>query len=746
MTGLCYRASGAPQPPPRRLAVSIFLEQLLDRLAPELARLALARHADPGTLLGAHRHGARTVVLVLLPDAVRARLNRRRDLLRWRDSAIFGWCGRAEGLPERYVISWEDAAGDFHETHDPYSFELAGSSAAVERFVGGSDAELAGLFGAHAGRQHGIDGVRFATYAPAAASVGLVLGRARRWPMRPVGASGAWELFLPGARAGDRYRVDIESRAGGAVTRKTHPIGRQFEMRPRRTALVAGPAPFAWTDARWLARRARAQAPSAPLSIYEVHLGSWRRPGDRFANYRTLAPELARHVRALGFTHVELLPLSEYPDDASCGYDATGYFAPTARHGSADDFRAFVDHLHGAGIGVILDWVPGHFAADAHGLAHFDGGALFEPAEPRRAVDRRTGTPAFDLDKPLVRAFLLASARRWLADFHVDGLRIGALAALLYLDYGRGAGEWLPNRHGGPEHEAAVEFLRHLNQALHREFPGVVTVAEDSSSWPGVTAATAAGGLGFDLKWNLGFTRASLGYFAREPIHRRHHHAEIGAAVAKAFDERLVLALSHDERALIGRLPGDRWQRFANLRLLLAWQWALPGKKLLFMGGEFAAPEGWDPLRELRWELLESPAHAGVMRLVGDLNRLYRETPALYALDQDAEGFAWLEAGDALRSLVAFERRAGEDVAVVACNFTPVPRIGYRLGFPRAGVWREVLNTDAACYGGSNVGNLSRVEAVRDPAMGRRYSAAVTLPPLAAVLFVPGTPAVTASA
>jgi 1,4-alpha-glucan branching enzyme len=725
--------------------VSVFLEQLLDRLAPDLARLALARHPDPAALLGAHRHGARTVVLVLLPGAVHARLNRRRDLIRWRDSALFGWCGRAEGLPERYVISWEDAAGEFHETHDPYSFGLIGSSAAVARFVGGSDADAGSLFGAEPQRLHGIEGVRFATYAPAAASVGLVLGRTRRWPMRPLGSSGAWELFLPGVLPGTRYRFDIESRANGAVVRKTDPFGKQFEPRPRRAALVANPAPFTWRDARWLQGRARAQAPSAPLSICQVHLGSWRRPGARFANYRALAPELARHVAALGATHVELLPITEYPDDASWGYRATGYFAPTARYGSADDFRAFVDHLHGAGIGVILDWVPGPFAAEEHGLACYDGSALFEHADPRRGRDPATGAPVFDLGRPLVRAFLLASARRWLANFHLDGLCIRGVAALLYLDYGRAAGEWLPNAEGRPEHDEAIAFLRKLNQALRREFPGIVTIAEESSGWSGVTAAVAAGGLGFDLKWNTRFTRASLGYFGRDPIYRRHHHAQLSACVERAFDERQVLALAdetvaHGQGSLLSRLPGDRWQRFANLRLLYAWQWMLPGKKLIFMGAEFAEPTRQDPQRELSWELLESPVHAGVMRLVGDLNRLYRETPALYALDQDVEGFAWLEREDALRSLIAFERRAGDDIAVVALNFTPVPRIGYRLGFPLAGAWREVLNTDAACYGGSNVGNLSRVEAVRDPAMGRRYSASVTLPPLAAVVFVPGGP------
>ncbi len=726
----------------RSIAVSVFLEQLLERLKPDLLRLAAARHGDPGSVLGAHRHGARTVVVVLLPDAVRARLNRRRDLLRYGVSPLFAWSGRSEGLPERYVISWEGAAGDFHETYDPYSFAALTPRAALERFIEGTGVEAATLFGAHPERRAGIEGVRFATYAPAAASVAVVLSRTRRWPMRPLGSSGAWELFLPGVGPGARYRFDIESQNGGTVTRKTDPFGRHFELRPRRAALVPNAEPFPWTDRTWLARRRRSAAPTAPLSIYEVHLGSWRRPAGRFANYRTLAPQLAEHVLALGFSHVELLPLTEHPHDDSWGYQATGYFAPTARHGTPDDFRWFVDHLHGRGIGVILDWVPGHFAADGHALASYDGGALFEYADPRRGVHREWGTRVFDFSRPAVRSFLLASARLWLESFHIDGIRVDAVASMLYLDYGRATGEWLPNADGSHQHEAAIEFLRLLNQMIRRDFPGTLSIAEESTVWPGVTLPAAAGGLGFDLKWNMGFMHDSLAYFAEDPLFRRHHHERLTQGIRYAFGERHLLPLSHDEvvhekRSLLGRMPGDRWQRFANLRLLFAWQWMFPGKKLLFMGGEFAQPSEWDHRHELPWALAALPGHAAMMALIADLNRLYRETAALHTLDHDAEGFAWLDRDDSLRSLISFERWAGGDVAVVAFNFTPVPRLGYRLGLPRAGAWREVLNTDAAYYGGSNVGNLSQVEAVRDPAMGRSYSASVTLPPLAAIVLVP---------
>ena len=464
--------------------------------------------------------------------------------------------------------------------------------------------DAARLFGAHLESHAGVTGTRFATYAPAATSIALVFSRTRRWPMRPLAGTGVWELFLPGVTAGSRYRFDIVGRDGGAPVRKTDPFGRQFELRPRRAALVAGSDPFPWADAEWLAGRRRAAAPSAPLSIYELHLGSWRRPAHRFANYRTLAPQIADHVEALAFTHVELMPITEHPHDGSWGYQPTGYFAPTSRHGTADDFRWFVDHLHARGIGVILDWVPGHFAADAHALARFDGTALYEYADPRRGMHRQWGTRVFDFGRPEVRSFLLASARLWLEEFHVDGLRVDAVAAMLYLDYARHPDEWLPNGSGGREHEAAVTFLQQLNQMIRRDFPGVLTCAEESTTWPGVTVAAAAGGLGFDLKWNMGFMHDSLAYLGHDPLFRRHHHERLTFSQTYAFAERYLLPLSHDEvvhekRALLGRMPGDEWQRFANLRLLYAWQWTFPGKKLLFMGGEFAQSTEWDHRREL---------------------------------------------------------------------------------------------------------------------------------------------------
>jgi 1,4-alpha-glucan branching enzyme len=457
--------------------------------------------------------------------------------------------------------------------------------------------------------------------------------------------------------------------------------------------------------------------------------------------YPELADRVAEHAVRFGFTHVELLPVTEHPHDDSWGYQPTGYFAPTSRHGTPDEFRAFVDRLHAAGVGVILDWVPGHFATDPHALARFDGAPLYEYADPRRGEHRAWGTLVFDYDRPEVRSFLLASARFWIEEFHLDGLRVDAVASMLYLDYQRAAGEWLPNRAGGREHDAAVGFLRALTELVRERFPGVLLIAEESTTWPGVTAAAAAGGLGFHRKWNMGWMHDTLAYFGEDPLYRRHHHERLSFGLSYAWSERYLLPLSHDEvvhekRSLLGRMPGDAWQRFANLRLLYAWQWTHPGAKLLFMGGEFGQPTEWDHRAEPPWALLGEPAHAGIAALVADLNRLYRGCRALYVDDDRPDGFAWLDCDDRLRSLYVFERRAGDDVAVVALNCTPVPREGIRIGLPRGGAWREALNTDSAHYGGSNVGNLGRIEAERDPAMGRGWSASITLPPLAALVLL----------
>ena len=716
------------------------LAKLLEQLTPDLTALAAARHGAPDAILGRHVHGTRTLVVLLLPGALRARLNRRRDLTRWRDSPLFAWCGRSDGLPPRYRISWEDADGGLHETHDPYSFPLLTPATALARFAQGRGTDSWQFLGAHCEHHDGIAGVRFACFAPRAAAVTLACG-GRRWPMRRLAAGGVWELFLPGETAGARYRFEIVA-ADGTLHRKADPFGRGFGQRPDSRAIVAGASRHRWRDADWLAARRRTGAAAAPLSIYELHLGSWRRPARRLPNYRELAAPLAAHVTSLGFTHVELLPLGEHPHEDSWGYQATGYFAPTSRYGSADDLRACIDELHGHGLGVILDWVPGHFAADRNALACFDGQPLYEYADPRIGEHRAWGARVFDFTRPEVRSLLLASARYWLEEFHFDGLRVDAVAAMLYLDYERGAGEWLANARGGREHYAASSWLGELNAMIAREFPGVLSIAEDSSAWPGVTRPIAAGGLGFGLKWNLGWMHDTLEYFAVDPLYRRHHHPRLSNLPGRAYAEHYLLPLSHDEvvhgkRSLLGRMPGDDWQRFANLRLLLAWQWLFPGRKLLFMGGEFGARSEWDHRRELEWELMALAPHAGIAALVAELNASYRGQPALAGGDLDPQGFAWLDADDWLRSIVAFERLGSGAAAVAIFNFTPVPRPGLRLGLPLGGDWHELVNTDAQRFGGSGVGNPAPLAAVRDPAMGRAWSTELTLPPLAALLLVP---------
>jgi len=720
--------------------VNLFLATTIERLAPELERLAAGRHADPGSVLGCQRAGSRSIVVVCLPGAVRARLHRRRDFVRYRDSSLFVWAGRAENLPARYRLSWEDADGGLHDGCDPYSFALLTPAGALDRHARGDGDDAADTFGAFAETHDGVTGLRFATWAPRAGAVTLALGDGRRWPMRPIPAHGAWEIFVPGLAPGCRYGFDVWSEADGRVA-KTDPFGRQFELRPKRRALAVGPSVHTWRDAAFLAAR-RATPVGAPLAVYELHLGSFRRRDGRMLRYPELGDRVAEHASRLGFTHVELLPATEHPHDDSWGYQPTGYFAPTSRHGTPDEFRAFVDRLHGAGLGVILDWVPGHFATDPYALARFDGAPLYEYADPRRGAHRAWGTLVFDYDRPEVRSFLLASARYWIEEFHVDGLRVDAVASMLYLDYERAAGDWLPNARGGREHDAAVAFLRTLTTRVRERFPGVLLIAEESTTWPGVTAAVADGGLGFHRKWNMGWMHDTLAYFGEDPLFRRHHHERLSFSLSYAWSERYLLPLSHDEvvhekRSLLGRMPGDAWRRFANLRLLYAWQWTHPGAKLLFMGGEFGQPTEWDHRAELPWALLAEPAHAGVAALVADLNRLYRSCPALHADDDRPSGFAWLHADDRLRSLYVYERRAGADVAVVALNCTPVPRDGVRIGLPRGGAWREALNTDSAHYGGSNVGNLGRITAERDPAMGRAWSATVTLPPLAALVLLP---------
>jgi len=590
-------------------------------------------------------------------------------------------------------------------------------------------------------------GARFAVWAPNAREV-CVVGDWNHWstgadPLSPrPDGSGVWEGHAPGAREGHAYKYRIVSQAGVHVPDKADPFAFRAELPPRTASIVAS-LHYDWGDGDWMASRARRHAPDAPMSVYEVHLGSWRRgPGGRFLGYREIAPLLADHVTRLGFTHVELLPVTEHPFYGSWGYQTTGYFAPTARYGTPQDFMALVDHLHRHGIGVILDWVPSHFPADGHGLACFDGTHLYEHADPRQGFHPEWSSSIFNYGRHEVAGFLLSSAMFWLDRYHVDGLRVDAVASMLYLDYARRAGEWIPNRHGGKENLEAVTFLRRLNTQVYRDHPDVVTIAEESTAWPMVTRPAHHGGLGFGMKWNMGWMHDALAYLREDPVHRRHHHGRLTFSLWYAFDENFVLPLSHDEvvhgkGSLIGKMPGDDWRQRANLRALLGYMWTHPGKKLLFMGGEFGQRREWAHDGELDWAQAAEPGHAGLQRWVRDLNRALRAEPALHACDFAREGFRWVDFRDADASVVAYLRLAGGSAPglLVVCNFTPVPRTGYAVGVPSAGRWQELLNSDAHDYGGAGWGNFGGVDAAAEPVHGMPWSLRLTLPPLSVLVM-----------
>ncbi len=587
-------------------------------------------------------------------------------------------------------------------------------------------------------------GTYFAVWAPNAERVS-VMGDFNGWdpdrhPLSPRGSSGLWEGFVPGVGPGVRYKYRIVSRYG-PVLDKADPFAFRAEEPPG-TASVVWDLDYAWGDAAWMAERAKFNARESPIAIYEVHLGSWRRgEGGRFLSYRELGPLLAAYVREMGFTHVEFLPVMEHPYYGSWGYQITGYFAPTSRYGTPQDLMFLIDTLHQNGIGVILDWVPSHFATDPHGLAFFDGTHLYEHADPRQGVHPDWGSAIFNYGRHEVRSFLLSSALFWLHRYHADGLRVDAVASMLYLDFSRPEGQWVPNEYGGRENLEAIAFLRQLNEAVYRYEPDVQTYAEESTAWPLVSRPTHLGGLGFGFKWDMGWMHDTLRYLSRDPVYRKYHHEELTFRMLYAFTENFVLPLSHDEvvhgkGSLLAKMPGDAWQKFAHLRLLLGYMYGQPGKKLLFMGGEFAQEREWNHETELDWHLLEDPRHRGVQRWVRDLNHAYRTFPALHQLDCEPEGFEWIEPEDRERSVLVFLRKdRGEDRVLVACNFTPVPRPHYRVGVPHPGFWRELLNSDAEVYGGSGWGNLGGVRAEAIPAHGRPYSLDLTLPPLGVVFL-----------
>ncbi|HEY8553600.1 MAG TPA: 1,4-alpha-glucan branching protein GlgB [Burkholderiales bacterium] len=618
----------------------------------------------------------------------------------------------------------------------------------------GNHTHLYEKFGARLANVDGVDGATFAVWAPNAAEVS-VIGDFNGWepgkhPLYPAaGDIGIWEGFVPGVQRGARYKFHVRSRFNDFRIDKADPFAFRFE-RPGGTASVVWSLEYEWADGEWMATRGARNALDAPMAIYEVHLGSWRRvpeEGDRPLTYRELAEWLPEYAAEMGYTHVELLPVTEHPFYGSWGYQTTGYFAPTSRYGTPQDFMYLVDRLHQRGIGVILDWVPSHFPSDGHGLAYFDGTHLYEHADPRQGFHPEWHSYIFNYGRVEVRSFLLSSALFWLNVYHVDGLRVDGVASMLYLDYARRPGEWIPNRYGGRENLEAVAFLQDLNRATYREQPDTQTIAEESTAWPMVSRPVHLGGLGFGLKWNMGWMHDTLAYFAKDPVFRKFHHNQLTFSIWYAFTENFVLPLSHDEvvhgkGSLFGKMPGDEWQKFANLRALFGYMYAHPGKKLMFMGGEFGQRHEWNHDASLDWHLLEDPRHAGLRRLVRDLNRLYASEPALHRRDCDQSGFRWIDCCDSEQSVVSFLRSDGEDEQVlVACNFTPVPRHNYRLGVPRAGFWRELLNSDATVYGGAGFGNLGGVESVPIPAHGYGHSITLTLPPLGVLYLKQSSPA-----
>ena len=713
----------------------------------ELVRLIDARSHDPFALLGPADVAGQQRVRVFRPDATAVSIELKgaaAPLRRIHPAGLYEWQGTGLEVPYRLRFERDGAAW---QAYDPYAFPPECPPSDTFLFNEGTNFQAYRLLGAQCAERLGVAGVSFRVWAPNAERVSVV-GSFNGWdgrvhPMAVMGSSGVWTLFIPGLTEGTLYKFELRN-GSGEIVLKADPYGRCFETRPGTAARVAGPSRHAWADAEWLAQRAARDWLHAPMTVYEVHAGSWVRHGDgRYYSYRDLGERLIPYVKELGFSHIELLPLCEHPLDESWGYQTTGYFAPTARYGTADELREFIDGCHRAGLGVLLDWVPAHFPQDAFALARFDGTALYEHEDPRIGWHPDWRTHVFNFGRNEVKCFLMSSAHYWLSEFHVDGIRVDAVASMLYRDYSRKPGEWMPNRHGGRENLEAIDFLRELNAMVHREFPGALSIAEESTAWPMVSRPAYLGGLGFSMKWNMGWMNDTLDYFSKDPVHRSYHHTRLTFGQLYAYTENFLLPLSHDEvvhgkASLISKMPGDRWQKFANLRLLLGYQATMPGKKLLFMGGEFAQWNEWNAARELDWVLLRFPEHDGIRRLVGDLNRLYASTRALHERDFDPEGFRWIDCNDSLQSVISYLRFAadGSFVAVVA-NFTPVARQGYRIGLPRPGAYRECLNTDSKYYGGSNLGNAGALTAAPRPWMGLPASVDLALPGLGLLVIAP---------
>lgn len=727
----------------------------------DIDQIVHSAHWDPFAVLGQHESAANgkpaRAVRAFLPQARRAWVidttkpesRRRVELNRVHDDGFFEALFPSQSTAFPYQLAVENHEGHAWEFDDPYRFSPVLTDFDLHLLAEGTHLRNYEKLGAHIIIHEGVKGVCFSVWAPNALRVSVVGAfnhwDGRRHPMRNRGPSGIWELFVPGLGEGELYKFEVKSRYHGYMATKSDPYGFFSEMRPKTASIVWDITNFEWTDDDWINHRAERQALDKPISVYEVHLGSWRRnpyENNNWLTYRELADQLVEYLDGLGFTHIELMPITEHPFDGSWGYQTTGYFAPTSRFGTPHDFMYFVNKLHEHGYGIILDWVPAHFPRDSHGLGYFDGTHLYEHEDPRLGEHRDWGTKIFNYGRAEVRNFLLGNALFWLERYHIDGLRVDAVASMIYLDYSRKAGEWVPNRHGGNENLDAIDFLKRFNEVLHLQHPGVLTCAEESTSFTGVSRPTYLGGLGFSLKWNMGWMNDTLRYMSKDPVYRKYEHGWLTFSLIYAFTENFILPMSHDEvvhgkGSLLDKMPGDIWQKFANLRLLYAYMWGHPGKKLLFQGDEIAQWREWRHDESVDWHLLQWDSHQGVQRLVADLNRLVKDEAALHQIDFEWPGFEWLELHDWENSVLAFVRRARDpnDEIVVVANFTPVVRENYKVGVPRGGYYREIFNSDAGIYGGSNAGNEGGAWAQEWPHAGRPYHLNLRLPPLG-VLFL----------
>jgi 1,4-alpha-glucan branching enzyme len=713
--------------------------------------LVEGRYGNPFGVLGQHPTDGGSIIRVFMPGALSVEVlvgESGQPLTRLQlvhAGGLFAGC-LDQPAAYRLRIHWP---GTIQETEDPYSFGLLLGDLDLHLIAQGTHYELGQVLGAQPMTIEGVSGVRFAVWAPNARRVSVVgdfnSWDGRRNPMRLRREAGIWELFIPRLGPGERYKFEVIGPHGQLLPQKADPVARASEAAPGSASIVARSEPFPWTDGSWMNARAARQTENAPISVYEVHAGSWLRlekEGNRSLYWTELADRLIPYVSELGFTHIELLPITEYPFGGSWGYQPLGLFAPTGRYGTPEDFAEFVNRCHEAGLGIILDWVPAHFPTDVWGLAQFDGTALYEHQDPREGFHQDWNTLIYNLGRNEVKGFLIASALHWIERFHVDALRVDAVASMLYRDYSRRAGEWVPNKCGGRENLESIEFFKHLNSIIAHRCHGAITIAEESTAFPGVTKPAEEGGLGFTLKWNMGWMHDTLHYMEQDPIYRSYNHGAFTFGMVYAYSERFVLPLSHDEvvhgkGSLIRKMPGDQWQRFANLRAYFGFMWAHPGKKLLFMGGEIAQEREWNHDASVAWELLNNPLHSGIQRLVRDLNRIYATEPALHGTDTAPECFEWAVVDDHVNSVFAMLRvaRDGGSIILAVSNMTPVPRIGYRIGVPRTGLWHEILNTDAEIYGGSNMGNGGPQHTENISAHRHSISLALTIPPLSTLLF-----------